>query len=66
MVQIPNESILISMTTKKTVDRKKLFELYMKKVDHLCEACYWVTTVTPEMKIGFVSDVIEEHPEIIK
>jgi hypothetical protein len=47
------------------INRKKLFKLYMKSVSKLCEACDWISTVTPEMVIGLVSDVIEENTELL-
>lgn len=56
----------IMKPTKLKIDRKKLHELYMKEVSDICDRCEWVSTVTPEMCVGIVSDVLEKHPELIK
>jgi hypothetical protein len=47
------------------IDRKKLYELYMKKVSDFCEENDWCSTVTPELVINLVSDTLEENHEVI-
>lgn len=37
----------------------------MQKVDKVCEDCEWISTVTPEMVIEIVSDLLEENPELL-
>ena len=47
------------------IDREKLFKLYMKRANKITNDCDWITHITPEMLVGIVSDVIEEHHELL-
>jgi len=57
--------VYIKQTMK--IDRKKLYELYMKKVSDFCEdeENDWCSIVTPELVINLVSDTLEENHEVI-
>jgi hypothetical protein len=48
------------------INRKKLLRLYMKAVSDFCNENEWISTVTPELVIGLVSDVLEQNPKIIE
>ena len=54
------------MKTKVKINREELFKLYMKEVHKLCKKCDWVSTITPELCVGMVSDVIEANPQLLK
>ena len=43
------------------IDRKKVFEMYMAKVNQLAEDCDWVTYIGPETLVSFVIDIIEKE-----
>ncbi len=55
----------VKATKRLKVNRHKLFKLYMKEVDKIAEECDWVTHFTPEMIVGIISDIINNHPEIL-
>lgn len=47
------------------IDREKLYELYMDKIDHIADNCDWVTNFTPRDIISIISTIIELHPDVI-
>jgi len=51
--------------SKLVIDRQKLFKFYLEKVNHLCESCDWVTSVSPELIIDIIAEAIEQNPEIV-
>lgn len=49
-----------------TIDREKLFELYMEKVNRIAEDCDWVTSFGPEEIVHMIADILESTPNLIK
>jgi hypothetical protein len=47
------------------IDREKLYNLYMEKVDFICEECDWVSYFTPRDIISIISRIIESNPNLI-
>ena len=54
------------MSDEISVDREKLYKLYMDEVDYICNECDWVSSFTPKDIIGIISNIIESNPNIIK
>jgi len=50
---------------KLIIDRQKLFKFYLEKVNHLCDSCDWVTSVSPELIIDIIAEAIEQNPSIV-
>lgn len=48
------------------IDREKLFELYMKKVNQIAEDCDWKTSFGPEEIVNMIATILETNPELIK
>ena len=48
------------------INRTKLYELYMKKVDDIAEQCEHVTHFTAQECVNMVSDVLENNPSLIE
>ena len=49
-----------------TIDREKLFELYMEKVNRIAEECDWVTNFGPEEIVHMIATILENNPQLIK
>ncbi len=49
-----------------TVNRKKLYTLYMEEVDRISDECEWVSTFTPKDIINIISNILESNPKLIK
>lgn len=49
-----------------TIDREKLFELYMGVVNRIAEDCDWVTNFGPEEIVNMIADILESTPNLIK
>lgn len=47
------------------INRDKLYELYMNKVDKITETCDWVTTFAPKDIVHLISSIIENNPDLI-
>jgi hypothetical protein len=50
---------------KLIIDRQKLFKFYLEKVNHLCDSCDWITSVSPELIIDIIAEAIEQNPSIV-
>ena len=48
------------------INKEKLFELYMNKVDKICEECDWKTEFGPKEIVYIIATIIEKNPEIIE
>jgi hypothetical protein len=49
-----------------TIDRDRLYQLYMDHVDRVCDECDWVTSFTPKDIVNMISHIIELYPDLIK
>jgi hypothetical protein len=47
------------------IERKKLYDLYMARVDFITEECDWVTHFGPEEIVDMIADIMEKNPELI-
>ena len=47
------------------IDRKKLHEMYMAKVNQIADECDWVTSFGPEAIVNMIADIIEKNQELI-
>jgi hypothetical protein len=47
------------------IDRQKLYDLYMQKVNHIVETCDWVSTFTPKDIVEMISQIIEQNEDLI-
>jgi hypothetical protein len=47
------------------IDREKLHEMYMAKVNQIAEECDWVTSFGPQAIVNMIADIIESTPELI-
>lgn len=47
------------------IDRERLFELYMKWVDEVSEACDWKAHFGPEEIVNSIATIIEENEDLI-
>ncbi len=47
------------------INKEKLYELYMKEVESICEVYDWKTSFSAEECVNIVSYLLEEHPELI-
>lgn len=48
------------------INKEKLYELYMKEVEAICEVCDWKTSFTAEECVNIVSHLLERNPDLIK
>jgi hypothetical protein len=48
------------------LNKEKLYNLYMEKVDRICEECEWVTNFGPEEIVGMICNIIENNPDLIQ
>ena len=42
------------------IDRKAVYEEYMRRVNQIAEDCDWVTHIGPETLVNLVINIIEE------
>lgn len=49
-----------------TIDRERLYKLYMDHVDRVCDECDWVTNFTPKDIVNMISHILELYPDLIK
>ena len=47
-----------------SVKREELYNIYMKKVDDICEVCDWKTQFGPKEIVEIISSIIEDEPQI--
>ncbi len=47
------------------INREKLFELYMEKVNRIAEDCDWVTNFGPEEIVHMIADILETNPQLV-
>ena len=47
------------------VNREKLYKLYIKEVNRICDLFEDKSHFTPKELIGIVSEVLEKNPELI-
>jgi hypothetical protein len=47
------------------VNREKLYKLYIKEVNRICDLFEDKSHFTPKELIGIVSEVLEKNPEVI-
>lgn len=45
------------------INRKMLFNLYMREIDKIAEDCDWKTNFTPEEIISIVCKIINENSD---
>ena len=48
------------------INKKELFDLYMKWVDEVTEECDWKTTFGPEEIVYAISSILENNPQLLK
>ena len=48
------------------INREKLYELYMQKVNEIAEKCEHVTHFTPKQCVEMVVNVLENNPSLIE
>ena len=48
------------------INRQKLYEVYMHKVDEIVEECDWVTSFGPQEIVNLVSQILEDTPVLIE
>jgi hypothetical protein len=48
------------------INKEKLYELYMKEIEAICEACDWKTSFTAQECVYIVSHLLERNPDLIK
>lgn len=44
------------------INRQKLYEVYMHKVDEIVEECDWVTSFGPREIVNLISQILEDTP----
>jgi len=49
---------------KMTIDKEKLFELYMQWVDEVLEECDWKTSFEPEEIVYAIAAILENNPKL--
>jgi len=49
---------------KMTIDKEKLFELYMQWVDEVLEECDWKTSFEPEEIVYSIAAILENNPKL--
>ena len=48
------------------INKEKLYNLYMEKVDRICEECDWVTGFGPKEIVEMISNIIENNPDLFE
>ena len=48
-----------------TIDKEKLFELYMQWVDEVLDECDWKTSFEPEEIVYAIANILENNPELL-
>jgi hypothetical protein len=48
------------------INKEKLYNLYMERVDMICEECDWVTEFGPKEIVNLISNIIEDNPDLIE
>ena len=48
-----------------TIDKEKLFELYMQWVDEVLDECDWKTSFEPKEIVYSIADIIENNSELL-
>lgn len=48
------------------INRKELFELYMKWVDQVSENIDWKTYFTPDEIVNAIATILENNPKLMK
>lgn len=48
------------------INRQKLYEVYMQKVDEIVEECDWVTSFGPQEIVNLISQILEDTPVLIE
>ncbi|CAB4174354.1 hypothetical protein UFOVP1247_352 [uncultured Caudovirales phage] len=48
-----------------TIDKEKLFELYMQWVEEVLDECDWKTSFDPEEIVYSIANIIENNPELL-
>jgi hypothetical protein len=48
------------------VDKEKLYNLYIEKVNRICDQCEWVTNFGPEEIVDMICNIIENNPDLIQ
>lgn len=48
------------------INRQKLYEVYMHKVDEIVEECDWVTSFGPQEIVNLISQILEDTPILIE
>lgn len=48
------------------INRQKLYEVYMYKVDEICEICDWKTQFGPQEIVSLICDILEDTPVLIE
>ena len=43
------------------INKDILYELYMQKVDKICDECDWVTSFGPREIVDIIADIIEKN-----
>jgi len=49
-----------------TIDKDRLYKLYMDHVDYICDECDWVSSFTPKDIVNVISNILEQNPKLIK
>lgn len=49
-----------------SIDRDRLYELYMQWVNDVCEACDWKTSFGPEEIVGSICNILEKNPGLFQ
>jgi hypothetical protein len=49
---------------KMTIDKEKLFELYMQWVDEVLDECDWKTSFEPEEIVYAIASILENNPKL--
>ena len=47
-----------------TIDKEKLFELYMQWVDQVADECDWKTHFGPEEIVYAIAEILENNSEL--
>ena len=48
------------------INKEKLFQLYMERVNEICEECDWIDTVSPEMIVGIIATILENDKTLME
>lgn len=47
------------------INRKLLYELYIKEVDEICEVCDWKTCFEPEEIVDIIATILEKNKDYL-